>query len=536
MDLRPAYLVDFQLVYRFIYLSEDNPEWLAELEYLFEQKDLLFIIGPGTLIEVTNHLTMIQHSVRDTVGIGDKVPSLSSLRTLLRTVSAAIEDVIEQHPSELFAIERLHGFLRRDNVVHYADLPAHNLEPDAEAYRIASAAMKKYRPDPRKMAPNLADALNFAATVTLRRAAGERDFDMFPYLLTATTSLLNERKWSHDPGEKWGVQSPISRPPRSALISHAVMTSFSSLDDGVRHCEDMRLEASVVRRRLKALTAYGDQSTGFSDDEWEEAIDDSRLDEQSEEAISLVAGFFKDPVIGAAQRIVDDIDLVVANFRRQQEEFLSAISTSRRLVSLVLRVARTLDDTRRRAGASVSQMWRLAIRAEQVEAVSFHGIEFFDRESDESLLMAHCASSDGRSLTYSWPTFIDLGFALQILNDAAQHHAMDKGAMYFGTPSGAWEAPVAFPISYDEVLEEVGDDGPIQWIRVDTDSFTAYSDIVRQIGDHATLSLRISAIDVDYIAELYAATSGQFVFPSWARRILEIASNTDSWSHSLAED
>lgn len=535
LNLAPAYLVDFQLIHRYIYLNENHPDWLAELTFLFEQPGIQFIIGPGTLIELANHLTLVQESLENSVGIDHTVPSLNALRTFLALIDKMIKEIITAHPNELYAIHRLDELLRRSSFVHYSELEGPLLDPDPEAYRVASAAMKRYRPDRRKAAPNLADALNFAATVTLRRATITGAFPVFPYLLTATPSLLNEGQWSYDPGASWGFSSPISRSPRSAVASHVVMTSFDDLDRGVQHCEDMRVEASQVRRQVKRLRRSSRPYAGLHGQDWESLIDHSLLDNESQATIKRVAAFFDDDVIYRVQHVVENLEMLIATFQADQNQFLESVAASRRLVSLVIRVARTLDDSRRKAAASVGEMWRLAVLARTTEGKSYQGLEFLDRDTGQRLLIAHAERAGSVAVTYSWPTFLDLGLALAFFNFVSQAHNVSAGTIVYGTPNGVWEAPVVFPVTLEELEKSVGSDGPVHWVRVDTAAFTLYSELVRKIGDEATLSFRSSKADVTQLASMYEATARNYVFPSWSRRILAISADTDRWAESVEE-
>jgi hypothetical protein len=77
--LAPCYVVDYEQLHRYMYRPRDEPQGdVVELEYLFAQPGIWFVVGHGTRLELKRRLA-------DLVGVGNEPPDASAFLDIRET-------------------------------------------------------------------------------------------------------------------------------------------------------------------------------------------------------------------------------------------------------------------------------------------------------------------------------------------------------------------------------------------------------------------------------------------------------------------
>jgi hypothetical protein len=262
--LRPAYLLDFDLIARYAFRADGRPDWVSELQYLLCREQTTLLIGPGTELEIDKFIYTIGFLKDNEGNLVDRFPEGRSTRRVFGWESEILEA----------GLERLSRLLKLPNVLRYDDL-LDKPDVDQEALETVKAALDIRRKD--KEDANWSDALNCAAVVYLRNHATEIDQEFHPYLLTATRPLLDEAAWSESP--------PVSRRPSDAIYTEVLLDTFDDPSKAAAHTVEMAFKASSLERELRMMPAYLSPADFEQDPELERAVENDCVGGESTPSI-----------------------------------------------------------------------------------------------------------------------------------------------------------------------------------------------------------------------------------------------------------
>ena len=221
--VRQAYLVDFDLIYAFMWpdLIKD-PARVAEATFLFEQ-DEIFILGPGTLRE-------LEHSLHQM--LGDDLYVFAKDGTgrpedAINTYLAEMEDRLDRllTSGNVQAVGRLNQLLRSEKFRVYSRMAS---VVDIKVYDEVFNYLKDKRRGYKRVPVNIADALNCGAVSHLRTAGRHLEVPIFPYLLTST-GLLQDLPPSVGIDEAAG-EPRLARSARSAVYTTLLSSHYDARD------------------------------------------------------------------------------------------------------------------------------------------------------------------------------------------------------------------------------------------------------------------------------------------------------------------
>lgn len=533
--VRPAYLVDFQMIYWYMFETLDSPQDVMMLEYLFGLDEVDFILGPGTLIELDSFLrSSARFELLPDVNVAEV--SLLDLRSIWFKIRDRFEEVQGAGSKLVFAWSRLRDLLSRRNFYQYAENLEHienqRLLPDKDAATAVRGALQSIRG--RRPLQNDADALNFASVVTLRKLASDGLVSYFPYLLTATPSLLNEEHWAFDPLAKWGLTTSVTCVPDSALYTEVLLASYQGESGkAADHSGHLSHHASDLVHGLRQSDAYRDLAT----DELP-PLDTSRIDEldispASRQLLESVIHFFADPVVREAQRITENVDHSAANWARQELDAQDALRSPRKLLDLLKTVLRALDQSR--AGVKVADLWSTLI--ERVEYSSSESVVAIYCDTDgprtsEYLRVEHHHSADGPFLAVSWPCHVSLDDILAQFSKSFERHRIHQVELLLGTRDGQtllFDAEL--PLNFEDLNEGLQDEAAATWLRLRGGPFDLYCDIYGPVRTDPVVGVVGSELDVSHMSEVYHATSARNLSSSWLQAIMTDALLTVNHSH-----
>jgi hypothetical protein len=544
---RPAYLIDFDLLFSYMFEGEERPEVHQELDYLFTRTDTVFVIGPGTAAEIDRFLRAVGLAAGyDVASLGDLEALHLSARRELHAYGVAGDTI--QH-----GIFRLFDLLQSLEIVKYDDL-VNPVRVDEEAYEIRKAALDKRRP---KVKPevNQADALNWAGVYYLRRVAPQVGFEFHPYLLTATRPLLDEQNWDvKDSG-------PVSRSPRDAIYTEVLFEIFPDPTFALDHTIKVMFEAAVLQRDLQHSPAYAYPDAYAEEADWEEAVETKRVSEALRNQLEQLAEFVSDPVIYETQRIYENAQRAAESFVQQRGDVARSMEASpRKLFDLIIGIDRAIKGSGQ-GPAGLANLWStvLTVRREfTAEGLAFRVCDSGSADGAPEYFSVILYRPHGGHpvgfLVLRWhhaekPNVVIDGFCRVFAENGIS--IVDT---YVGTTDGIRRFEADIPVSLDELLgairptttelvaelqEAVEDEyhgerrqsiaveeefpylsettspPEIAWIRMDADPFDLYADLLQQASRDARIGVFTSDVDLEGFASLYRFTSARYLFPAW---------------------
>lgn len=359
--LRPGYLLDFELIFRYMFRAEQRPDLVQELQYLFDRYDTKFLIGPGTQFEITQFMHSAGFLIHADGTVEDLIPSGGRDRSAY----GLDEDTVK------VGVFRLSHLLESPNISHYSELMP---EPvvDQGTFETAKAALDTRRRGPIAVNANRSDALNLAAVVYLRLHADELGAGFHPYLLTATRPLLDEGSWSAD------VAAPVSRRPSDAIYTEVLLEIFQDPAEAASHTVEVAYRAAVLDRDLRQTPAYLSPQDFEREPEWERVVDEGLVTDELRAQLEGLANFVTDPVVTETQRIYDNVRLAAASAVQQRGAVLQAISESpRKLFDLIIEVSAALSADRSQTG--LAGLWRTVLDLKTQKHTNRITYELIDR-------------------------------------------------------------------------------------------------------------------------------------------------------------
>jgi hypothetical protein len=496
--LRPAYLLDFELLYRYMFETDTHPVWSNALAYLLRCDETSYLIGPGTRLEIDRFLERL-HKPRGHAR--DRLPG----------------------PPEL-ALTRLERILALPNVVSEI-IPG----LDDTTYRLVKQSLDVSRRRSSQV-PNQADALNWAYVVYLRRDDVEANLHYFPYLLTGTRLLLDEQALDPESG------IPISRTPQAAIYSEILRQAHPEPVDAMRHTVEMAWDSSQIERDLRLTPAYTDPARFRHEADWEQVVREQRISAGLRTQLETLAKYVADPVMYEAQRVFDNAYVAATNHAQLDGSYAARVrETPRRLFDLITAIAGDDSD-----GGGLASLWHTVLVLEVTRAPEFTMIELFDR-TGRSVPAPYLAvevhpPAIGRTLplfVMRWPSSRDAaGLVTAFTNVLAENHVEDI-SLTLGTSTHVFEFDVALPITFDEMREALADAaGPdsdeagvvsrreLDWFRADSPGFDLYADVQAPVPQDALVGVFGERLTELSITTLYADTSSRYIFSAWLREAL----------------
>lgn len=500
--LRPAYVIDFDLIYRYIFEYDRYPDWPQEFEYLLRRPDTAYIIGPGTLTEID--------ALRQGID-----PSVPARQRFAGTRASGI------------ALARLHELLSLPNVE-----TAPPVGIDDSTFALVMAAMDRTRRGATDA--NRADALNTAAVVYLRRNAKELELDYFPYLLTGTKPLLNEESW--DPGS--GL--PVSRDPGAAIYSQVLTEAFPDPAEAMRHTIEMSLKGAQAEHELKLSAAYMDPGNYAHDTDWERTLSEGSVTDGLRHQLQTLTSYVHDPVVYRCQRVYDNAHRAAATLAQQRAVFHDANveSTPRRLFDLIAAItaALALDNGH---GRGIGSLWSRVLHLERSEHVGYVRFELFDQGSGRigtPYVSIDVQPGEPPLYVMRWSSSLDAANVVHALSDTFADLGVEKVELSLCASDAIYEAAPDIPVTLEAITASLAtsasnaddatdgnapeDPGPIRWLRLDSPDLDLYADLTARVPQDAQIGLFAHDLRTQRFVTFFAATSARYVFATWLREAL----------------
>lgn len=542
--LRPAYLLDFELIFRFVFKPEDRPEWTSEFQYLLERENTRFLIGPGTRLEIEQFMYSAGYVIDADGSPQELAPGIGS-----QEVYGLDAETIE------VGVYRLCRLLNEPNVSSYDDLVDQG-DFDAEskqAYDTAKAALDMRRRGRIGANANRSDALNWAAVLYLRRHFEELQTGFHPYLLTATKPLLDERTWSAE------ISYPVSRRPSGAIYTETLLDLFESPIEAANHTLEMAFNAAALDRDLRLTPAYMYPDDYREEPLWEKVVENNLATDELKRQLDALAEFVSDPVIAETQRIYDNARLAASSAVAQRGAVLRAIDESpRKLFDLIVELSAALGAGR---GTAVADLWQTVLELTAAELPRRLSYQLSERGSGSRrtrYLVADYYSPSTSDLdaegstsghyVLRWASSLDADAVFASFSRAFQRHGIDQVDLAVGTDCEIQEFGARIPVSLDDliaVLRRPESDSavlleplPIRWIRMSAEPFDLYADIPSDdFAREPIVGVFVDNINPSHLEDLYLRTCARYVLPVWLRAALDaIAAQSRLRAESAGED
>lgn len=519
-QLRPAYLLDFELIHRYVFRADGRPDWVSELQYLLCREQTTLLIGPGTQFEIEKFIHSIGFVINDEGHLEDRMPDGGRNRR--------IRDL---EPEVLGAgLNRLSRLLKLPNLKRYGELMGEP-EVDEEAFETAKAALDSRRKE--RADANWSDALNWAAVVHLRYYGRDLNLGFHPYLLTATRPLLDETAWSNK------ISPPVSRRPSDAVYTEVLLDTFDDPAEAANHTVQMAFKASTLERELRMMPAYLIPDDFADDPEFERAVEQNRVGDDLRRQLGDLAAFVRDPVVTEAQRIYDNARLASANAVQQLGTVSRPSESPQRLFDLIVEVSAALNADRGKNG--LGELWKLVLRLEVDEDADANQTSFKLLESGSHGRPRHYlaaewypsgAAADTRDqIVFRWPTSLDAEAALAAFSRAFARNGENMVDLMVGTDHGVDDFGAELPISLGDVIEAVhgaGEydaegryPGQLRWVRMSGSAFDLYVDVAAtDVAREPLVGVFAEHVDPSGLEELYLLTSARYLLPAWLKQAL----------------
>lgn len=522
--LRPCYLVDYDQLYRYMYEGNSQPDAFVELKYLFSQPDVTFIVGYGTALEVNHRITVL--AGLDPTSVSEEADfdtfQMTAAISLLRSDPAlTLERLLRDEPQEVEAFVMLRDLLSQENFCEMFTLEreyGHRVV-DLHAFDLSRKALQARRAAKRYSYPNVADALNWASVIGLRALAAQGSFSEFPFLLTSTRPLLDESDWGQDTTARvWGLESAVSRDPLTAVYSHIISSLDPDPETACIETAALLHKISVAELDLRLSRGYQSDLDALSERAWEDLLTLGELAEPLRRQVRSISQVANDNLLSEAQRILDNTRQQAINLRSLQG-FREQIESPRRLFDLMVGVARVVGDPLTKSRV-LSSYWKAGTNTQRLESFSHTRVVFADGADQRQMYLQVELHKEGYACL-SWPTLMSLDDLLGAFVWGFSRHQCESVVLHVGTSTGVEEFDVQFPMSVNELLNEVSQ--TVYWIRMDGPDFDVYADILVEPDTSPLVGVLAYNPNPDHIADLFAATSSRFLFRSWLVKMLEDA-------------
>jgi hypothetical protein len=525
---RPAYLLDFDLLFRYMLQSLGHPEWEQELHYLLGQTETTFIVGPGTTTEIDRFLA------RRGLNLGSDGH--------VRSEGGPDNDDGVPYRTQV-AVVRLAELLRLPNICSYVSIVPDGVvyEP---AYEVAKAALDKRRRRASHQA-NQADALNWAAVVHLRQAVDSLSAPIYPYLLTGTRSLLDERLWSDEIG------SPISRHPAEAIYTELLLDRYQgNYKEAMAHTVRMSVQSSALENDLKTSPAQLDPDGYALEPEWERVVAEGRVSARLREQLQDLAEFVSDPVVREAQRIYDNARMATVSTIEQYGEIIQTFrETPSRLFDLIVGINAALRESDDGSKA-LSSLWSTVLQVDErqeTDCLTTYTLTERNGQYEYLTVERHAMQAGENYFVFRWPSSLDATRVVDAFSRAFQRHDVAEVEAIVGASEGILTFDADIPCTFSELLDAVllATDGAglaqsaslekdeadalnvgsidarsFGWLRMDSEQFDLYADVVGRPPLDPVIGVFAESVDVGHVLDLYEDTSAHYVFRTWLERAI----------------
>lgn len=529
-SLRPGYLLDFDLIFAFVFQPEDRQDWTLEMTHLFRRSFTTFIIGPGTHYEIRQFLRSAGFVLGE-AGPEDLYASGSEDRHTY----GLDQDTIAA------GLERLSQLLKLFNVVHFSDLLP-GWTPNEEVFETAKTSLDALR---RKATPHLnrADALNWAAVVDLRQSDIESTF--YPYLLTGTRAILKAT------ASRSELADPISRSPAEAIYTEVLLDLFDDPVEAANHTIRMAVNAARLEKELRQTPAFRSPEQFQAEPAWELAVERHLVTENLREQLEQLAKFLSDPVVNETQRIYDNTRLRTANLEQQRGSAVGGLPESpRKLFDLIVEVSAALSA---RSDADLGELWELildVVSYQQDEQTTYELLERSSLNRRMRYLVAERHEMDEASVdeppggsrhqfTLRWPSSLDADAVITSFSRAYSRHEVDTVDLTVGTDHAVEFFGARLPISLEDIMSVVCEEctrdshgsapAQLHWIRMSAGIFELYADISPpDLAREPLIGVFVDQLNPEHLEELYARTAARYLLPIWFRNALN-AVKAERW-------
>jgi len=522
--LRPSYLLDFELIFRYVFKPEDRPEWTSELQYLLGCENTRFLIGPGTRLEIEQFMYSAGYFIDADGKPQELTPGVGS-----QEVYGLDAEAVE------IGVYRLCRLLNETNVISYDDVVGHReFDPESkQAYHTAKAALDMRRRGRVGANANRSDALNWAAVLHLRRHFEELHTGFHPYLLTATRPLLDERTWSAE------ISYPVSRRPSDAIYTEVLLDLFESPMEAANHTLEMAFNAASLDRDLRLTPAYMYPDEYRDEPRWEQVVENNLATAELKRQLDALAEFVSDPVITETQRIYDNARLAAASAGAQRGVALKAIDESpRKLFDLIVELSAALNAG---GGGALGDLWQTVLELtenEMPQRINYQLSERGTASRPTRYLVADyyqpsspSPESDEPSAGHfvlRWASSLDADAVFASFSRAYERHGINQVDLAVGTDDDIEEFGARIPISLEEVVAALrrpdsdatspGASPSIRWIRMGAEPFDLYADIPSDdVSREPVVGVFADAINPAHLEDLYVRTCARYVLPIWLR-------------------
>ncbi len=497
-------MLDFDLLYRYMFEHDSSPDWSHALTYLFRSQDTTYLVGPGTEIEI---------------------------HRLLGQVPAPPECQPNPFPipdASALALTRLRSLLDQQNVLAGQEVPAGS---DAPAFEQVKQSLDSSRP--RALLANHADALNWAYVVHLRRNIYELGLEYFPYLLTSTTLLLDPQALDPD------HTVAISRSTQAAIYCKVLLDVYPDPSDAMRHTIEMAFESAKVRRTLSLSPAWVDPTRlNDAETDWEQVLLRHDVTPDFEAEISALASYFDDPVLYETQRIYDNTYFAATSHAQLGGSYPFVGETPRRLFDLISAISAALATSDERRISGVPNLWETVLSIQFTHPPECVIVEIVDRSQRGNrppylIIEVHrpAPSRDVPLFVMRWPSSRDAASLVTAFTTIFQANGVTDLSLTMGTTRDVYEFDAKLPITLDEMSDALSvaaleEEGPtarpseMVWFRADAPTFDLYADVQAPVPQDALVGVFGEQLTALPIADLYSATSSRYIFPAWLRAAL----------------
>ncbi|WP_157441407.1 hypothetical protein [Actinoplanes awajinensis] len=540
--VHPCYLIDYQLLHRFIYDQGRTPESLVEFWYLLEQQDITLIVGHGTFIEV---LHRVQRSTKIHLPRVAGIESYEHFVNRLGVLSSfydfheLLDTLIRKDRHHARAIKRLADVLQRKNIEYIWDLGASAGETllDQNTYVNALDVLSSIRPSRKSVYPNAADAMNIADVAGLRSMSERGAYPGYCFMLTDTRPLLDERNWARDPHmDRTGYASAVSRTPVAAIYSHLVLPSDGAAagqvaDNTVR----LMYDAAKIEKELRSSAGYrGPISMG--NDRWEDIAAEGRVTPELIQQLGLLSRFVGDPVIAETQRMYDNSRRAMAIWSAQYGD-RQAVESPLRLFDVILSLSRVLGQQDRPL-SDLASFWQSVIERSADHAGDWWTLTYQRRgEGPDGVPYLEVERHRDFAIV-RWPSSASLENVLAAFAAIFARHGIKHVVLLLGMECDVIKFDAELPVTPEEFqagIREAEDGfardglGKPLWLRMNAEPFDLYADLFpSQPGLDPVLGICGTGLDFLHIRELYQATAQRFLFDSWFDAVLADAAR-DEW-------
>lgn len=498
---RAMYLVDYDLIYRFIFQFEAHPESHQELTYLFSAPRLSFLIGPGTREEIARQLQFHERKQF--------------------TYSAPIAE---------FGLRRLTEILTRPNFSYFS---ANDMsDSETAAFRADTSvfmrALSAARPD-KDPRTNRADAQNLAAITHLRRRAAQSHADFYPYLLTGTQALLDDTVVAST-----SQASPLARQVREAIYSHVLTDLFPDPPEAKAHA--LRMNAALQRMDAEFSSLQGvHHAANRTETDWEEALTSRQLGRHLRDQLSRLGELISDPVVYETQRVYDNAQLSVASLIEERNT-LDAQHSPRRILDLVADLSVALDDEDSLRGNGLGSIWDSALQWKKcittdsvIYRVTDKGLRGQIRTPYLEVELQLMKSPSESFFVIRWANRRDPTALLQAISEAYLRHSIDEVELILGAHDQVHEWTAVVPFTFNEVREALAAEqlgtrlsrrGSPTWLRFNHEAFDIFAVIIAHPRTDADIGVFVDDIRADHLVHFYRKTATRFVFRAWLEQAL----------------